>query len=127
MGLPTARDRPIKKARLSHGQGGQQDREQHDDTNGVSHLFTLHMQDRRAKVDKTLVATSRFTLGIACATRFADAVGPEGGKNLVRAEATAGGERHQRFVGTSRFSSSNQFWTTTICGAVAPASAWSLR
>ena len=35
-------------------------------------------------------------------------------ENLVRTEACSGSECHRYFVGTSRFSSSNQFTTTII-------------
>jgi hypothetical protein len=48
-----------------------------------------------------------------------DAAGAEGGENLVRAEADAGGERHQCFVGTRRFNSSNQFTSCYFFNAVA--------
>src|SRR5687768_6917894 len=52
---------------------------------------------------------------------LAHAASPKRGEDLVRAEASAGGERHYRF------SPASQFWTIVMGGAVASSTATFMR
>src|SRR6266850_6118072 len=55
-------------------------------------------------------------LRVARTIHFAHAARAESGQDFVRAEEGAGCQGHQRVVGTSRLSSSNQFSTTMMRG-----------
>ena len=64
---------------------------------------------------RTLIATSRFRSVSTARIHLAHAARAEQGDDLVDADASARSEAHGYFVGTRRFSSSNQFCTICTC------------
>src|SRR5438552_6002170 len=80
--------------------------------------FRIRRQRGRQNLDRDVALQPR----VACAIHFAHRAGADGGEDLIRPDAASGCESHCYLVGTRRFSSSVQCWTTI---RLAGAAVWS--